>query len=354
MAYTDIDDPSAYFQTKLYTGGTAGAKTFDGNSNLKPDWFWCKKRGASQSHNLADSVRGITIALRSDLTAVEYTDSETDDLASFNTNGFTFSGTGDTYNGTYQSSSYVAWCWKAGTSFSNSAGANGASIASTGSFNNDAGFSIVSYTGTGSVGTIKHGLNSVPSWMIVKRRSGDTEHWDVYHASLGNTKAMQGLNNDGAADTSASYWNNTSPTSSVFTVGTNSGVNASSPYICYAFSEKQGYSKFSSYIGNGNSDGPFVYTGFKPAWFMTKRIDGGDSWTMFDNKRNSFNLVNKRLQANSAGAEDTAAPLGDFCANGVKIRGTGGGINVNGVTYIYMAFASNPFTTSTGVPATAK
>ena len=180
MAYTTINDPSAYFQTKLYTGGTAEAKTFDGNSNLKPDWFWSKKRGAVQSHQTADSVRGIANSLRTDTTGAEYTNSETAELASFDTNGFTFSGTGDTYNGTYQSSDYVAWCWSAGggTTASNTDG----SINSTVSVNTTSGFSIVSYTGTGANATFGHGLGVTPSMVIIKGRNpSNDEDWATWH-----------------------------------------------------------------------------------------------------------------------------------------------------------------------------
>ena len=353
MAYTDIDDPSAYFQTKLYTGGTAEAKTFDGNSNLKPDWFWSKKRGAVQSHQTADSVRGIANSLRTDSTIAEYTNSETDDLASFDTNGFTFSGTGDTYNGTYQSSSYVAWCWSAGggTASSNTDG----SITSSVSANTTSGFSIVSYTGTGSTGTVGHGLGATPSMIIIKERNNSTS-WIVYHHKNTSAPATDYLllNSTQATDDYADYFNDTAPTSSVFTIDTAGDINGSSDtYIAYCFAEKKGFSKFGSYTGNGNADGTFVYTGFSPSFVMVKASSTTGNWTMFDNKRSPFNFVDNHLYANTSAAEQTAsAGYIDFLSNGFKKTDTFN--NASGQTYIYMAFAESPFVTSTGIPTTAR
>ena len=361
MAYTTIKDPSAYFQTKLYTGGTVGAKTFDGNSNLKPDLFWSKKRGAVQSHYIADSVRGTTYAISSNTTAASYTDSETDDLASFDTNGFTFSGIGDTYNGTYQSDSYVAWGWSAAGN-SGSANTDG-SISSTVSANTTSGFSIVSYTGNGSSGaTVGHGLGVTPKMIIVKRLAGGSTNWGIYHEAMGNTATL--FFTTGAKDTDVSYWNNTSPTSSVFTLGSSTLGNAANTYIAYCFSEVKGYSKFGSYVGNGSTDGTFVYTGFKPAFVMIKCSSSGGSytsWSMFDTTRQTFNVnAGKTLYANLNSAEgvrgngsnsSTTIPAIDMLSNGFKCRVLNDEVNTT-ADYIYMAFAEEPLVGDN--PATAR
>jgi hypothetical protein len=249
----------------------------------------------------------------------------------------------------------VAWQWKAGTSFTNDASSTGiGSIDSAGSFNNDAGFSIVSFTGTGSNGTIKHGLSTAPKMLIIKRRD-PSQSWSVYHTSLGTNKRLY-LDLTDAVETTTTACNNTAPTSSVFSVGTSNATNGNGEnMIAYCFAEKQGYSKFGSYTGNNNADGPFVYTGFKPAWLMIKIASGTtNNWMMYDNKRSTFNLTDKIFEANNNGAEGTGLGI-DMLSNGFKIRTTAGnGTNYNGGTYIYMAFAENPFVTSTGVPATAR
>ena len=350
MAYTTIKDPSAYFQTKLYTGGTVGAKTFDGNSNLKPDLFWSKKRGAVQSHYLADSVRGTTYAISSNTTAASYTDSETDDLASFDTNGFTFSGIGDTYNGTYQSDSYVAWSWSAAGN-SGSANTDG-SISSTVSANTTSGFSIVSFTGTGANATVGHGLGAVPKMIILKSRS-NAYNWGVYHASIGATKYLR-LNSTNAEATSSAYFQDTAPTSTLITLGSDLNINDSGNMIAYCFADKQGYSKFGSYTGNGNADGTFVYTGFKPAFVLIKNSsNAGLMWNIRDNKRDTFNPNNTVLYPNSNEAENAhGANDVDWLSNGFKMRTTNGHTNDSGNTYIYMAFAEEPLVGDN--PATAR
>ena len=354
MAYTDIDDPSAYFQTKLYTGGTAEAKTFDGNSNLKPDWFWSKKRGAVQSHQTADSVRGITNTLRTDTTGAEYTNSETDDLASFDTNGFTFSGTGDTYNGTYQSSSYVAWCWSAGggTTASNTDG----SITSTVSANTTSGFSIVSYTGNSSNSqTVGHGLGVAPSMVIIKNRVRSDEGWWTQHTSFADGTYYARLDTtDTAGNSGGTNIFNGFPTSTVFNLNDGRGVNESgSGHIAYCFAEKKGFSKFGSYNGNSNADGTFVYTGFKPAFVIIKGSSGITNWTMYDNKRDPSNTTTQNLRPNTSGAETTDHDI-DMLSNGFKHRGSGSGGNGSGISYIYMAFAAAPLVGTNNVPCTAR
>jgi len=354
MAYTTIDDPSSYFQTTLYTGnGGTQSITNTGNSDLQPDWIWTKVRSETGSHRLVDTVRGITKPLFSNGTDAE---GDETNYSAFNSDGFSLVNNSLNEN----NRTYVAWQWKAGTSFTNDASGTGiGSIDSAGSVNQDAGFSIVSYTNTNQsansgVATIKHGLNTTPNVMILKDRDA-TSDWSVYHSSLPTNKYLALNKNDaGAVDTN--IWNNTAPTSTVFTVGDNSYTNPSNrKMIGYIFAEKKGYSKFGSYTGNGNADGTFVYTGFKPAYVMVKRTDSTVSWTILDNKRDPFNVTTERLfpNENVAGSVGTNANT-DFLSNGFKIRVNHNNFNTSGGTYIYMAFAKNPFVTSTGVPATAR
>ena len=350
MAYTDIDDPSAYFQTTLYTGNGSNdlSITNSGNSDLQPDWVWIKQRD-SRDHFLFDSVRGVLQYVASNTDAAESTLS--DGLKSFNSNGFTIDdGVGINQN----NDPHVSWNWKAGTSFTNDASSTGiGTIDSTGSVSDTAGFSIVSYTGTGSNGTIKHGLSTVPKIMIVKERD-NANNWFVYHYSLGATKQLILQETDAEASFTAT-WNDTEPTSSVFSVGTSNGTNRSGGgLIAYCFAEKKGYSKFGSYTGNGNADGTFVYTGFKPALIIFKNADSGSAdWVLYDNKRDGFNSNNIALYPNASAGDDTGNDP-DILSNGFKQRATGSDRNGNGENIIYMAFAENPFVTSTGVPATAR
>ena len=361
MAYTDIDDPSAFFQTTLYTGnGTAigsggNAITNGGNSDLQPDLVWIKNRVDTDSHSITDSVRGVTKYVLPDSTSVADTDAN--GLAVFGSNGFTV-GSNNTFNG--NTHAFVSWNWKAGTSFTNDASGTGiGSLDSTGSVNDTAGFSIVSYTGNTTAGaTIKHGLSTKPDVIICKARqnSGGVIEWVVYHKGIStpqnNTLC---LNTDAAKVDRTIAWNDTAPTSSVFSVGTWVGTNAQVPMIAYCFSEKKGYSKFGSYKGNGNANGTFIYTGFKVSFILGKRTDSGGGWWILDSKRPGFNLTDEYLLANDAQAEaDDGSFASDFLSNGWKARATNGNFNASGGSYIYMAFAENPFTTSTGVPATAR
>ena len=354
MAYTTIDNPELYFQTKLYTGngtaiGSGGLTvTFDGSENMQPDWVWIKNRDGTDWHDLFDSVRGVTKRLYSNSTNAENTNTE--GLTAFGTNGFTVGNSGDVNTNT---NNHVSWNWKAGTSFTNDASSTGiGSIDSSGSFNNDAGFSIVSFVGTGSNATVKHGLNSAPAWIIFKDRSASKD-WFVYHQSYSPaTGGKLNLTVNPGAD--SGYFNNTATTSSVFSVGNGNTTNASSNnMIAYCFAEKKGYSKFGSYVGNGSSDGPFIFTGFKPAWIMIKRTDTTGSWYILDNKRNTFNVVTKYLKANETTADSTIDFV-DFTANGVKMKATGPDVNTSGATHIFMAFAESPFVNSNGVPNNAR
>jgi len=349
MAYTDIDDPSAYFQTTLYTGNASAghAITNSGNSDLAPNWVWIKSRDDTSTHRIYDTVRGVQKPLKSDFANAEGTDNN--GVTAFGSDGFTLGNEAQSNGNTLK---FVSWNWKAGTSFTNDASATSiGSLDSTGSVNTDAGFSIISFAGASAVSTVAHGLGVAPKMMIFKNRS-DADHWGVYHQSLGSNAAVY-LNLTGAVD--GTLWNNTAPTTSVFTVQNNSAVNGSgNNIIAYCFAEKQGYSKFGSYIGNGNADGTFVYTGFKPAFIMIKQSSAARDWIMVDNKRNTFNVVNNRLFPNSSDAQNTSVDALDFTSNGFKIRNTNTTVNVSGGTYIFMCFAENPLVTSTGVPTTAR
>ena len=350
MAYTTIDDPSAYFQTAIWTGNgsSSHAITFDGNSDLQPDWTWIKSRSNATDHILTDIVRGVGVGIKSNTTAGNANDSN--QLKSFNSNGFTLGSENDV-NGS--SRTYASWNWKAGTSVSGNTGGSGTAKSYSGSVNTDAGFSIISYTGNFTNGqTTPHHLGAVPKMIIVKNYANASESWNVYHESIGNTKYLV-LNTDAAVGT-APRWNNTSPTSTVFTNGANGATNANNEtIIAYCFAEKKGYSKISSYVGNGNADGTFVYTGFKPAFIFIRRTTPGTSWAIQDNKRLGYNVNESTLFPDTSGAEGGGKGL-DILSNGFKMRSTSGANNSSGNTFIYYAVAENPFVTSTGVPATAR
>jgi len=357
MAYTTIDDPTAYFQTKTYTG-SAGAQsiTFDGNSDLQPDWIWIKERGAAGGHVVTDTVRGISASsapfLQPSSTGAEIDGNGTvanRTLTSSNTNGFTLGQDAYYTNFNNNSDTYVSWNWKAGGSSStNTDGSQNTTV----SVNTTAGFSIVKWTGADSTGSLGHGLGAVPKMIIAKRLA--TRNWTVYHVAMGANKKL--FLNTTAAETSIADFDAT-PTSSVINVGYTDDANGSgSDYIGYAFAEKQGYSKFGSYTGNGNADGTFVYTGFKPAFIMTKSSATTSNWEIKDNKRLGYNPVDTYIKANATAAEDTgvSSHAMDFLSNGFKHKGNNDEVNGSGEAYIYMAFAENPFVTSTGVPATAR
>jgi hypothetical protein len=348
MAYTDIDKPSDYFNTVLYTGNASASRSITG-VGFQPDWLWVKGRSTAYYHALWDVVRTNKSALYSNVTNAEDTGTG-GTLGSFNSDGFTLpneSGGFVNNNGT----TYTAWNWKAGTSFTNDASATGiGSVDSTGSVNTDAGFSIVSWTSlaSGSNYTIAHALGVKPDVIIMKGRH-ESNSWQVYHHKNTSSPETDYLElNSTAATADYPVWNDTAPTSSVFSLGTWSGFDAGGTMIAYCFAEKQGYSKFSSYVGNGGNQ--FIYTGFKPAFVIEKRSSNASEWDMYDNKRNTFNSVTKVLKPNASDAEATYGGL-NFLSNGFEAKGS---LNDSGQTLIYMAFAENPFVTSTGVPATAR
>jgi hypothetical protein len=345
MAYTTINNGSEYFNTVLYTGN-GGTNNITG-VNFQPDLVWIKGRNVVANHRVVDVVRGTQQRLMPNATNAEST--ETGLVTSFDSDGFTLNSADAAFNGS--GNTFVSWNWLAnGTAVSNTAG----SITSTVSANTTSGFSIVSYTGTGATATVGHGLGANMDFAIFKLRSGSSA-WLVYHKSLGATKAIY-LNETGAVGTNSSGFNNTEPTSSVFSLGSGATANTSGgTQIAYCFAEKKGFSKFGSYTGNGSADGTFVYTGFKPAFVMVKQSSGVNGWVIKDNKRLGYNPTFYTLRANTSGAETTdSAESVDYLSNGFKLRNTDSNNNGSGSTYIYMAFAENPFVTSTKTPTTAR
>jgi hypothetical protein len=351
MAYTNIDLPTDYFNTVLYTGtGSSNARTGVG---FKPDWVWIKGRSGATDHGLYDAVRGVQKQLESNNTDAETT--EATGLTAFGTDGFTVGALAQLNT---SSATYVAWNWLgANTTVSNTSG----TITSTVSANTTSGFSIVSYTGTGATATVGHGLGVTPKMLIVKKRDTSGTDWTVWGSVLGGTVGSEKitLEGTGAKTTglNSSWFNNTAPTSTLFTIGTQSDLNSSgATYIGYCFAEVKGYSKFGGYTGNGNADGTFVYTGFKPAYVMIKlSSNSGDPWFIFDNKRTTYNVMSTFLFASSSAAEETNTNRNiDFLSNGFKLRNSDTSLNYSGYTYIYMAFAENPFVSSTGIPTTAR
>ena len=339
-----IDKPNTQFNPVIFTGN--GSTQSITGVNFQPDLIWIKQRNAVQNNRLIDSIRGNTKEIYSDLTNAE--DTLANGITSFDSDGFSLGSSGG-YN--QNAGTYVTWNWLGGgTAVSNTAG----SITSSVSANTTAGFSIVSYTGTGSLATVGHGLTSAPSMIIVKKRTV-VEDWMVYHKSLGATNYIK-LNLIDGTFASSAIWNNTAPDSDKFYLGSSGDANASGQTsVAYCFAEVKGFSKFGSYTGNGSTDGSFVYTGFSPAFVMIKNV-GTSNWTMHDNKRNPYNQVTDRLYANLSNAEDVGGPYGvDFLSNGMKMRTTEStSWNGNGVTFIYMAFAEQPFVTSTKTPTTAR
>jgi hypothetical protein len=355
MAYTTINKSSDYFNNKLYTGNS-GTQSITG-VGFQPDFTWIKRRNNTGDHQLVDAVRTSDKSLISNSNGGEYSNST---ITSFDSDGFSLSGSDGALNGS--GSNYVAWNWLASnTTASNTDG----SITSTVSANTTSGFSIVTWTGTGSNATIGHGLSSTPSMIIVKNLTSAYE-WGVYHKSLGATQNIY-LDSTGGAG-STTFWNSTEPTSSFFSVGSTLYTNGSGQnYIAYCFAEKTGYSKFGSYIANNdNGNGPFIYTGFKPAFVMIKGSDSGStykSWCMFDTTRQPFNVnAGKTLYANKDypegnrgnGTASTTIPAIDMLSNGFKIKVYNDEVNNNTNTFIYIAFAEAPLVGTNNVPCTAR
>ena len=352
-AYTTIDDPEAHFQAVTYTGnGSANhAITLGGTTDMQPDIVWINNRDATDNHQLFDAVRGATKRLEPNIgeggSEAETTDADT--LDSFTSDGFQVDA--DVKVNT-NAEKYVAWCWKAnGTGSSNTDGAINTAATSA---NTTSGVSINTYEGTGSATTVGHGLGAVPEIIIIRSRDTASVDWAFFHGILGGTKYLL-FNTAGAAGTASSLWNDTDPTSTVFTIGTTSKVNTDDEnYVAYVFTSKQGFSKFGSYIGNGNADGPFIYTGFRPAWVLIKSYDNAEAWTIQDSKRLGFNPDNRTLRPATTHAENTTSFYMDLLSNGFKIRNTNTEAGASGYNYIYAAFAEAPFVNSNGVPCNAR
>jgi len=352
MAYSAIIKPTDYFNTILHTGtGSAASLTGVG---FEPSMVWAKQRNGTDNNNTVDAVRGVQKIIQSDTDTQEQTSSGS--ITSFDSDGFSV-GTDNAWNGT--SNTYVMWNWKA--SGAGSSNEDGSINTTATSVNTTAGFSISTYTGTGSNATVGHGLGVVPKMIMVKRLDSSSD-WRVYHSAAGAgspaTKQLF-LNRNVAEDDDNTIWNDTAPTSSVFTVGTNTGSNASAgTYVAYCFAEKTGYSKFGAYVGNGSTNGTFAYTGFKPAFVMVKYASPGGgvgNWGIFDSVRNPTNVVTQGLLANSTAAEDTSDFI-NIVSNGFKQKSASTNRNEDGSTYIYMAFAENPFVANVGggLPTTAR
>jgi len=353
MAYSNITDPSAYFQTLLWTGNDVDGRalTNDGNSNLKPDLVWLKNRNVGYNHFLIDSSRGVTKYMSTNTDTADTT--WADLVESFDTNGFTVGDDGSQVPN-HTGNTFVGWQWKSGggTTASNTDG----DITSTVQVNQDAGFSIVTYTGnTSNNQTVGHGLGAKPGVILIRNRSR-AESWRLNHHAINNGTGMIILNSTAAYNTTGTTLMNSAATSSVFNVSTDWSVNGNYPFVAWCWAEKQGYSKFGKYTGNGNANGPFIYTGFQPAFVIIRCSSNTGQWLIFDNKRTIANGDMDYLLANSANAESDAglgnsAPI-DFVSNGFKLRNSDAWAN-GGNTYLYMAFAENPFVAG-GVPTTAR
>ena len=353
MAYTTIDDPSAYFTTVLSTS-TGSALTID--TGFKPDWLWTKARNFARSHELHDTTRGDNKRLKSDANTAE--ESYSNYLA-FTSTGATFGTNHNLGYHTEGATTGVSWAWKANGGSLTTAAESGSNVGYSRRVNTTSGFAIIKYTGIGSGAAVIHGMSATPAFFTVKRLTGSGYSWYTYHhknTSSPNTENLYLNNQDGTADMDT-VWNDQYPTSTEIKLGTNAGVNADGvEYIMYAFAEKQGYSKFGVYTGNGNADGPFIYTGFKPAWVMFKRTNGGsENWGIFDNKRNTQagNPRDIYLMPSVANADSSESDSIDFLSNGFKWRISSGFRNASGDTFVYIAFAEHPFVSSEGVPTTA-
>ena len=347
--YTQIDDPSAYFKVQLYSGNASAGRAIafdDTDTDMQPDLVFIFARGGNEYPSLYDSARGTQKLLRLDNDDPPSTESGTDGLTAFSSDGFTIGGDENVNN---TSETFVAWCWKESAT---------------------AGFDIVTYTGSGSARTISHSLSAVPHAMIVKNLSDGgyndgTSDWCVYNHRNTSAPETDYLKHNTTAATADlnTIWNDTAPTSSVFSVGTNDQVNENTDsFINYLWSEKQGFFKAGVYTGNGNIDSPFIYLGFRPALVIIKKSSGaGDGWMMFDNKREGFNagdgatIGNNWLPANEEDTAESANGLVDFLSNGFKVRSTHGGLNDSTSSkHTFMAWAESPFVNSKGVPCNAR
>ena len=346
MAYTTIDDSTLFFRVKAYSGsGSAASITFDiTDTSMQPDMVWIKNRSTTGNHGLWDVIRGATKQLYPNHNYL--TSTAANGMTAFNSNGFSVGSDGD-QNGS--GNSLVAWAWKAGGSASSNG--NG-SITSSVSANTTSGCSIVQYSANNTAGaTVGHGLGVIPKMIWVKESVGSANDWVVYHEAVGNTKKL--ILNETNAESIDNFMNDATPTANTFSISDASVVNRTgSTYMAYCFAEVKGYSKFGKYVANGNSDNVFVYTGFRPAFLLTKYTGSGGSWEIVDNKRDGFNGENHRLYPNDSSTEGTGNDY-DLLSNGFKVRQSGGN-QQSGRTNIYAAFAESPFVNSNGVPTNGK
>jgi len=342
-----IDKPNLHFNTNLYTGNGSTQHSITG-VGFQPDFVWIKSRDDAYSHFWFDAVRGAGKQIYSNSASAQGTN--LNNLYSFNADGFSLAQSGNDDVTNKNNSNFASWNWKAnGAGSANSDG----TLSSTVSVNTTAGISIVKYTGNGSAGaTVGHGLGAKPNVIILKSYENG-QQWAAYWSVLGATKYMR-FNTTNAEATSNARWYDTEPTTSVFSIGNDGEVNTNTEdHIAYCFAEKKGFSSFGSYVANNNASGPFVYTGFKPAWLMIKKSSATENWVVLDNKRDTDNTVQNTLLSNTSNTEFTGTDRVDFLSNGFKCRNATGGIN-DGGTFIYMAFAENPIVGSNNVPAVAR
>jgi len=350
MAYTAIDDSGLFMNTVLYTGtGSTQAVTGVG---FQPDMTWVKSRSNTAAHKLTDAVRGVTKELEPNSTAAEYT--EVNGLTVFGADGFTI-GSDPAYGGSGRT--FAGWNWKAGTTTGITTDGNTTITPSGYSFNATSGFSCIAYTGNGT-GNAKypHGLGVAPA-MVITKQLDSTNSWYVFQQKMSATPSNTEMYLNGTDAAPPSTGNGITPdTVNIELEGTSASTNGSgNTYIAYIFAEISGYSKIRKYIGNGNADGTFVYTGFSPAWVMIKRTTGAYPWMIFDNKRNTYNPADTSLFANATDADTTSSIYDtDFLSNGFKLRSSNSTIGGGGDPYIYMAFAEAPFVNSNGVPCNAR
>jgi len=362
LATPAILDGTAHFQPTLYTGdGSVRSIDQTENSTFQPDMVWIKNRSQADPHMLIDATRGVTKELNPDTYTPETTDAN--GLTSFDSDGFGLGTGAGGYNDNTES--FVAWQWLAGGG-AGSSNTDGTINTTTTTVNTTAGISIGTYTGTGVAATIGHGLGVAPDFVICRERSGDGVGGQWYVYSIGNKTSPApedgylAMNEPQPANDNATTWNDTAPTSTVFTIGTNDDINeADSLYVCYVFAGIEGFSKFFKYTGNGDADGTFVYTGFKPAFILIKRTDastapGGETdWVMYDSQRSPYNEIDDQLIVNRTAAETTGSDELDFLANGFKLRTADMFVNASGGNYIFMAFAEYPFGGDGATPSTA-
>lgn len=372
MAFTTVDKPSAHFDAKIYAGSSSAVSIT--GVGFKPDFVIHKDRTEAHAFGVYDSNRGIKkwlkwSASQSQNNASDVTNTIDAALTSFNSDGYTIANMSSDPIGNKNGNQFVAWMWKmnGGTTTSNGAGSNGASIASVYQANTTAGQSVVTWTGTGSAGTIKHGLSVAPKFIMVKNlaegRAWQTMHMSTNHATDPQTDGIAIDGSDGIVDEST-YWNDTAPTSTVFSVGTHTDTNStsgSSSYVAYCFAETKGYSKIGTYTGTGNANGGFAFCGFRPRMVFVKRYSGANAnWIIKDSARNETvkdgtadvgartNPVEQSLTPNAGNAENTNAPDFDFYSNGFKLRDTDGDTNTANAVYVFIAFADVPMVGTNG------